>query len=66
VTLLVPPPSKFEGTYDPHNLEIWDGDEKVFSACWEDPDQPEVRLMVQEGLWKAKTAEPASGPAAVE
>lgn len=56
VTLLVPAQVEVEGAYDPHILEIWDGDEKVFSSCWEDPDQPEVRLC-RSGQWQEEFLE---------
>ncbi|HEX2257414.1 MAG TPA: hypothetical protein VHG92_12070 [Afifellaceae bacterium] len=51
--LLVPPEAELEGTCFPHVLEIWEGDSKVLSACWEDRRRIETRTF-RRGEWQSQ------------
>jgi hypothetical protein len=50
-TLLEPSASTMEVAYSPYVLEIWDFDETVLSAHWDDPHKINVRLAVL-GDWQ--------------
>jgi hypothetical protein len=50
-TLLEPSAATTEVVYSPYVLEIWDFDETVLSAHWDDPKDINVRL-VKSGNWQ--------------